>query len=211
LPAARVPIFLNGADGSDQPDKSTATNEDGRFAINRICKAPLRLQANFRSSPRGEGFLHAQGGDKNVKIILGQKGAHQAHASLIGKPLPELKDLGIKLSPVDIEGKRILVCFFDMEQRPSRRCITQLAKKAELLKSKSIAIVTIQASTIDKDTLVQWVKKYNIPFPAGMIKGDVDKIRSSWGVKSLPWLILTDNKHTVQAEGFGLDELEGRL
>lgn len=32
-----------------------------------------------------------------------------------------------------------------------------------------------------------------------------------WGVKSLPWLILTDNKHSVVAEGFSLTELENQL
>ena len=30
-------------------------------------------------------------------------------------------------------------------------------------------------------------------------------------VKSLPWLILTDNQHIVQAEGFNLDELDEKF
>lgn len=211
LPAARVPIFLNGADGSDQPDKSTATNEDGRFAFNRICKGPLRLQANFRSSPRGEGFLHAQGGDKDVKIILGQKGVHRTQVLLVDKPLPGLKEFGIDLSPADTDGKIILVCFFDMEQRPSRYCITQLAKQAEKLKEKGATIVAVQASKLDQTALNQWVKKYNIPFPVGMIRANEKKARLNWGVKSLPWLILTDSKHTVRAEGFGLTELDDKV
>jgi len=29
-----------------------------------------------------------------------------------------------------------------------------------------------------------------------------------WGVKSLPWLILTDRKHVVTTEGFGLNNLD---
>jgi len=211
LPAARVPIFLNGADGSDQPRKTTATDQEGRFEIKRLCKGPLRLQANFRSSPGGEGMLYAQGGDRDVKIVLGQEGAHRPQVSLVGKNLPELKDLGIKLSPVDIESKKILVCFWDMQQRPSRRCITQLAKQAEQLKNKGITVVAVQASKIDQETLNQWVKKYNISFPAGMIQGNEEKIRFAWGVKSLPWLILTDDKHIVRAEGFGLTELDGKI
>ena len=211
LPATRVPIFLQGADGSDQPDKSTATDKDGRFAINRICKDPLRLQANFRSSPGGEGFLHAQGGDRNVKIILGQKGAHRRQVSLVGKPLPELKDFGIKLSPDDIRGKMILVCFWDMQQRPSRRCMTQLAKQTEQLKNKGVTTIAVQASKMDPQALNQWIKKYNIPFLIGMVEGDDEKARLNWGVKSLPWLILTDSKHTVRAEGFGLTELEDKI
>jgi protocatechuate 3,4-dioxygenase beta subunit len=209
LPAARVPIFLRGADGSDQPDKSTATNEDGLFAITRICKGSLRLQANFSSSPGGEGFLYARGGDTDVKVILGQKRTHQAHVSLIGKPLPELRELGIKFSPTNIEAKRMLVCFWDMNQRPSRHCMTQLAKQIESLKQKGVIVVAVQASKADQDALDGFAKKHNVPF-SGMVEGDAKKIRFSWGVQSLPWLILTDTKHLVRAEGFPLNEIDAR-
>jgi len=136
-PAAGVPIFLHGR---DQPGRSTATDENGRFTIKRICKGQLRLQANFDSSPGGSGFLEAQGGDKDVKIILGQ-----------------------------------------------------------------------QSSKIDEKTLDEWVKENNVPFPVGMIQGNEEKTRFTWGVKSLPWLILTDKKHIVQAEGFGINELDEKI
>lgn len=211
LPASRVIIFLHGDRGSDQPDKSTATDKDGRFEIRRICKGPLRLQANFSSSPGGAGFLYAQGGDREVKIVLGQEGTHQAYVSLAGKPLPEMKNLGIELSPYDIEGKKILVCFWDMQQRPSRRCITQLAKQAEQLKDKDVIAITVQASKIDQETLNQWLKKYNISYLVGMVQSDAEKAHLDWGVKSLPWLILTDDNHIVRSEGFGLTELDDKI
>ncbi|MHC4646731.1 MAG: redoxin domain-containing protein [Planctomycetota bacterium] len=211
LPAARVPIFLQGADGTDQPDKSTATDDKGCFAIKRICKGPLRLQANFSSSPGGSGFLHAEGGDQNVKIVLGQKRVHRPYVSLVGKPLPELKDLKIELSLADANDKMILICFWDMDQRPSRRMVRELGKRARELKGKGVAVVCVQASKVDKNALDEWAKKYNISFPVGMIEGDEEKIRFSWGVKSLPWLILTDEGHVVTAEGFGLEELDDRI
>jgi len=44
-----------------------------------------------------------------------------------------------------------------------------------------------------------------------MIKSDEEKTRFKWGVKSLPWLILTDEEHIVRAEGFGIQELDERL
>jgi len=34
------------------------------------------------------------------------------------------------------------------------------------------------------------------------------EVRIVWRVKSLPWLILTDRKHIVRAQGLRLDELE---
>jgi translation elongation factor EF-1beta len=98
-----------------------------------------------------------------------------------------------------------------MNQRPSRNCITRLAKRAEQLTQKGIVVAAIQFSKIDQNALNEWIKKYNIPFPVGVVQGDAEKAHFNWGVKSLPWLILTDSKHVVRAEGFGLDELEEKI
>jgi len=130
---------------------------------------------------------------------------------LVGKPLPELKDLKIEISSADAGDKMILVCFWDMEQRPSRNCIIRLAKQAEQLKQKGVTVVTVQASKIDENALNKWVNNYNIPFNVGMVQGDEEKTRFNWGVRSLPWLILTDPDHTVRAEGFGPSELNEKI
>ena len=98
-----------------------------------------------------------------------------------------------------------------MEQRPSRYCVTQLAKQAEQLKSKGVTIVAIQASKMDQTALNQWIEKYNIPFPAGMVQGDTEKARFSWGVRSLPWLILTDRGHIIRSTGFQVIQLNERI
>ncbi|UCE48483.1 MAG: redoxin domain-containing protein, partial [Phycisphaerales bacterium] len=127
--------------------------------------------------------------------------------SLLGKALPDLKALGINRLPAELTGKRVLVCFWDMNQRPSRHCMTQIAKQIEALKSKGIVVIAVQASKVDQNVLDGWAKKYNIPVSA-MVGGDDRKIRFSWGVQSLPWLILTDSQHVVTAEGFRLSELE---
>jgi hypothetical protein len=129
----------------------------------------------------------------------------------VGKPLPELKELKIDLSPADVSDKMILICFWDMQQRPSRNCIMRLARQAEQLKQKGVAVVAVQASTIDENTLNEWIKKYNILFQVGMVQGDVEKTRFAWGVRSLPWLILTNPQHLVRAEGFGLNEINEKL
>jgi len=44
-----------------------------------------------------------------------------------------------------------------------------------------------------------------------MIQDDDEKTRFNWGIKSLPWLILTDSKQVVTAEGCGLDELDDKI
>ena len=130
---------------------------------------------------------------------------------MIGKSLRDLKEFGVDLSPDDIKGKRVLVCFWDMQQRPSRHSLTQLAGQAGVLKGKGVLVVAIQASKIDQNELDGWVKKSNIPFSVGMIQGDAEKARFTWGVRSLPWLILTDANHVVVSQGFRLEDLNNQL
>ena len=207
-PASRVPIFLQG---KGQPNRRSATNEKGEFIVRRICKGTLRIQANYPSWPGGEGFLEARGQDDNVKIILGQERVHVEEKTLLGRKIPNLNDLGISLNNEEIEARKLLVCFIDMNQRPSRNCIIQLTRRAEELKRKGLNVVAIQASRVDEDKLDEWVKENNIPFSVGMVQGDEEKIRFTWGVKSLPWLILTDKKHIVQVEGFSINELNERI
>jgi peroxiredoxin len=132
-------------------------------------------------------------------------------SSLVDKVLPDLKTLGINHLSADLTGKRILVCFWDINQRPSRRCMTQLAKQAEQFRNKGLTVIAVHASKIDQEVLNQWIKKYNIPFPVGMVQSDTEKTRFAWGVKSLPWLILTDSKHIIRAEGFVLTELDDKI
>ena len=130
--------------------------------------------------------------------------------SLVGKPLLDLSSMKIDFAPTQAKGT-VLVCFFDMEQRPSRNCIMQLSKKVKELKAKDIIILTVQASKVEQAKLDEWAKENNIPFPVGMVQGNEEQTRFAWGVKSLPWLILTDKKHIVRAEGFSISELEEKI
>jgi hypothetical protein len=76
-PAAEVPVFTSrGPDNDDQPRRTTTTDEKGKFVVNRICAGQIRLQANTPRSPGGAGYAIAEGGDQNIKIILGQQGVH---------------------------------------------------------------------------------------------------------------------------------------
>ncbi|HCO96896.1 MAG TPA: hypothetical protein DIU00_23660 [Phycisphaerales bacterium] len=149
--------------------------------------------------------------DNLVLEIDGRGSLSLQPPSLVGRALPDFKDLNLPPLPADTDNKMILVCFFDMNQRPSRNCIIELGRRAEELKQKGVATIIIQASKVEANELDEWVKKNNIPFPAGQIQGDKEKTRFVWGVQSLPRLILTDIKHIVKAEGFGLDELNHEL
>ena len=148
--------------------------------------------------------------EKNKAGVVEIKRPLWKPVSLVGKVLPSFNSVKIDFSPEQAKDRMILLCFWDMNQRPSRNCIMQLAKQAEQLKEKGVTIVAIQSAKIDEAALNEWVKKYNIPFTVGMIADNEEKTRFEWGVKALSWLILTDRKHIVRAEGFMLSELDGK-
>jgi protocatechuate 3,4-dioxygenase beta subunit len=148
---------------------------------------------------------------KDVKIIVQNKKGTRLGASLVGRNLREFESIGINIDESQTKDKQILICFFDFNQRPSRNCVLQLSKRAQELKAKDIVIVAVQASKIEKEKLDEWIKENNIPFFVGMIEGDEEKTQFAWGVKSLPWLILTDSEHIVRAEGFSISELDTHI
>ncbi len=141
-----------------------------------------------------------------IKVSIKQPGA-----LLKGNILPGFDGIEFDSTVEDIEGRMLLICFFDLNQRPSRRCITEIAKKAKTLKERGISIVAIQAAKIRRDRLDEWTRRNNIPFPVGVIEKDVETLRFTWGVRSLPRLILANNQHTVIDSGFALTELSEKI
>lgn len=198
--------------GDGQPSRSTVTDKEGKFALENICSGPVYIDVIKTDvqmeSPR---FCRtsAEAGATDIKIIMPQ--GHKQPLPMIGKPLPDINDLGIAVSAVNANDKAFLVCFFDMNQRPSRNCLLQLSTKAKELKAKDVAVIAVQASKVDEDKLDDWIKNNNVSFPVGMIKADEEKTRFAWGIRSLPWLILTDKEHLVTAEGFGVAEIDDKL
>ena len=139
--------------------------------------------------------------------------------SLVGKTMPDFSDFQIDAACGQTAGHPVLQCFWDVQQRPSRHCIIRLAERAEQLRGKGITVITVQTSKVDKILLDEWLRRSNIPFTVGMIKTDSsnssgtddEQILFDCGVRSLPWLILTDKNHTVTAEGFSISELDEKL
>lgn len=134
--------------------------------------------------------------------------------TLTGKRLPKTDGFGITMPPDVTKDKIILVCFWDMKQRPARQCVQELANRMDDLQEKGVVSVLIHASPADPNALREWMTKLKIPSACGVITNDAEKvetIRNKWGVRGLPWLILTDKKHIAQAEGFSISELDKRI
>jgi hypothetical protein len=131
--------------------------------------------------------------------------------NLVGKALPEFAGIDTTFTSGQANDRKILVCFWDMQQRPSRYYIGKLKERAADFAEKGVSVLCVHASDIDGNTLNEWVKQYDVPFTVAVIEGDGEKTRFSWGVQSLPWLILTDRNHIVTAAGFGVNELTEKI
>ncbi len=224
-PVPNVPIFLRGSSREvSQPDKRTATDKDGHFRFERICRGPISLQAGFRSSAL-YGRASDEAGQQDVKILMNpgtqgtvvRRSAGSAivptphrYMSLTDKRLDQIEGLE-SLLPKDAADKPLLIVFMDQQQRPSRRAVMDLSERAGRLKEKGIEVVVVQVTKIESTELNKWRVEEKVPFEIQMLKDDFDKRQYSWGVKSLPWLILTDTEHNVTAEGFALSELDEKI
>jgi len=175
------------------------TDETGQSVS--VAEFPVRLLSTDRSQA---GVIRIQRRKFRFQEL-------DAAPSLMGKPIPGSE--GIDATPAwqSPQGKSVLVCFWDVSQRPSRHCLTRLAQMAEELSHKGVAVLAVHAGEESQDKLNEWLAVHEVPFPVGIMKADVSDTRFRWGARSLPWLILTDADRIVRAEGFGVDELADKL
>lgn len=208
-PVARANVFMYG---QGQPNTSVRTDGKGRFKFDEVCEGSVQLSASIRNS---YGSARAEAGDTNVVVHLGVNQSFSSQAaprrpSLKGKPLPELAatDLNSDSTPA---GKPILLCLFDIEQRPSRRFMKQLAEEHDALRQKGLMVLGLQAAITTAESFKEWKDANPIPFPVGRLAEEGAKTKWASDVESFPWLILVDGERRVAAEGFALDELEAKL
>jgi uncharacterized GH25 family protein len=200
-------------------DQKTTTDAEGRFRFEHLNTLTRTDHTKDVYIPRTWKVFHgdtaetiAFDGDvttKDIELIVRPDPA--TAPPLTGRPLPGFDGIALDLAPDQLQGKRVLVCFFDWEQRPSRNCLLQLARQAPSLQEKSVAIVGVHVAKDNDAGLQKWVADSKIPFPVGAIQGDREEIFFTWSVKSLPWLVLTDANHVVTAEGFALSALEEKV
>ena len=167
---------------------------------------------------------------KGVQVVDSRSGRTTRYTyepdppQLIGKVLPAIEDILSGPSVEQAKNGKTLICFWDVEQRPSRHFIKKLAEQAENLAQQNVTIVAAQTSKAEQRLLDEWVKQNDIRLltrasqrsaasqsSISIVQADAEAIKYSWGVRSLPWLILTDHKGVVRAEGFGLNELAARI
>ena len=203
LPVSHAKVWVLGPEGREdfiQPYRQVRADEQGRFTIKGLCKGPLRLCVDG-------GYLDAYGGLENLKVIQGRQLIYEDQPILQGQVLKDLTVLGCDSDNVGkYHNQPMLICFFDMNQRPSRRFITKLNERIDILKRQGIQVVAVQTDSVDQDTLDEWITDQAIAIPIWTPNNPAE-LRQRYHLKTLPWLIRMDASHGVLAEGLTLDEI----
>jgi len=168
----------------------------------------------FATSQSGYGQSMAEAGETNLVLRIVPFGRASptapARASMKGKSRPDMTSVGLTASDAP-EGKPLLICLFDLEQRPSRRCVRLLHEQSDALSGKGLVVVVVQASVVPDATLRDWKASMPVSFPVGRVPAKSPSTRWAADVPSLPWLILVGSNGKVASEGFAIDELGERL
>jgi uncharacterized GH25 family protein len=206
--------------GTNQPNRNVTTDKNGKFEITKVVAGQIELNAwasNPANSQQQYGNARANSGDKDIKIVMGTRSSGGPAASaetkrpLLNKPLPKLESLGLKADSELAGDKAMLICFFDMESRPSRRVVQAISAKAAELAAKGVVVVLVHAGSGDESALQAWADQNKITCPIGMVAPGAVKSGAglaNWGVEGLPWLIYAGPKHVVLAEGFAIEQLD---
>jgi hypothetical protein len=203
--------------GQEQPHRDVRSGPDGTFAMKGVIHGTVRLNAR---DPQGQGYASAEvtGGSSGVRLVLAPRqtagpSRPAEPPSLVGRSVPPLGPLNLPDGTAPAEGKRLLVCFWHREQRPSRHAVGELAKRAADLAGRNVVTLLVHAPTDRHDAVRAWLAERTISIPCGIVAkdesgGPTQATLFRWGVKGLPWLVLTDSRHVATAEGFALRDLE---
>ena len=199
--------------GNGQPSIHTKTDDEGKFVLEPVCSGEIRINSHYNINQEYlHGSVRTEGGAEDVKIILSSQNndlfVPKKAISLVGKQLSDMSEYGID---IPLDAKAVLLFFWDMNQRPSRHFVKELWGKAELLKNKSVSVVLVNETNVDKNKLDSWLEKNGIQFESIILGENSKKIKEKMGVQGLPWIILTDAERKVIAEGISVNELESTL
>jgi len=217
-PVPCKPVFV-GSDAGGFPDsRATSTDERGQFRVDRLPAGPVTVQVDFGQG-NDAAYVYSHSGD-HVTIRLGQHFTNFVpQDSLVGGPLPDLRALEIGFDARRIRNKKVLVVFVDYAQRASQIAISQLQRFSRQLGDQNVAVVCIQVAPVDEDELRQWKRQNKISLPIDVLPGHgvqagipllqqssgiMSTLRQQWGVRSLPWAILTDEHQQIVATGVNI-------
>jgi hypothetical protein len=223
-PVACIPVFVGSDMGGAHIGKGTSTDEHGRFKFKRIPQGPVTLQSGFGQGPDAA-YIYAHTGD-NVTIKLGSHFENFIPpSSLVGSQLPDLRLLETGFKYKGFKNKKNLVVFVDYTKRPSQIAIDLLKRRRLDLSRSNVEVICIQVAPVDEADFAAWKKENRMWFPMYILPGRpgwdgknnpliskgtskiTNTLRREWGVRSLPWTILTDENQNILATGLNIPRI----
>ena len=125
-------------------------------------------------------------------------------------PLPDLGKLNFDFDVKAFQNKTALICFWDYNQRPSRRFVKELITQHNHLDQLNVPVLLIQTDPKSREPAKAWLDSQQIDWPCGTLTDKVDAHLRDWSVSALPWPVLTD-ANQIQSMGFSLEELKEAL
>jgi len=210
-------VHIGSDTGGASISRSTNTDQQGRFLVNRIAKGPVSIQVGYGGGS-DSAYVYAHSGD-HVKIILGEHNKYYVSpSSLVGSPLPDLRDLEIGFDYKRIQNKKTMVFFVDYTQRPSQAAICYLNNIRHHIRKRNIELVCIQVSPVNQADFEAWKKENKIVIPIEVLPGEdwrnsspsilktssesMSVLKQRWRVRSLPWAIFADENQKITDTGF---------
>jgi protocatechuate 3,4-dioxygenase beta subunit len=235
VPAARVPgnhveldpmvlslanLNVSGVvvDANDKPvpnarvsprgHESKVTDALGRFTLRGICPGVILIEVSTTGRIPLFGSVRAVAGESEVKIMVrawdSTRGYEQL--SMTGGSLWPLEAFGLARDNPD-DGQMVLLCFFDGHRPPLHNGLAIFARHVDELRQRGVTTIAVQVGNVKDDASIQWLKEQSPDLLVGSVREKVSYMLSTWHIEDLPWLILTDRKHIVRAEGFDIKEL----
>jgi hypothetical protein len=199
-PVPGMPVFLNGSRGSrnaGQVHYRHATDSEGRFYFPKACTGPLKIQAGWGNDISGS--IEACGGDENLKVILGKRLIHPEHSPMVGRPIPPLCFDGRTVDRNEVEGKPIVVCFWEsVEEMQKQACDFARQLDAFLREDVSAHFVFTYSLRAKKNEIAEQIRW---PIYDAVHWTEMDLIQRAWGAQETPWFVVTDKKHVIIYEG----------
>jgi hypothetical protein len=186
-------------------------NDSGRMALES--RRELKTVEIHIDEPLSDELFQVEikPGVEVVEEWFGQTRTYTHVPNLVGKPMPSFDGIKLAGEPQVLEGKALLLCFWDPSQRPSRHCLRQLAGEVQQLGEQGIALLVIRVAPADSQPAGEFPVESGDVYRRGFIEGDIEQVKFTWGVRSLPWLLLADREHTVRASGFSLADLGNQV
>jgi len=217
---ASVDATLSGTrDGEWQAEEAkTTTGPDGRFRLEHLTAGEISLAANSRTG-HFQGSVAADSADVRLVVLTQAEQEEswrkerepQAAVSLVGRPLPDLSALGLTPAPDPAAAKPLLICFIDMDSRPSRRILSDLAARKDDFQARGITVALINAGSSDIALVRDWAAANASSYSTGAISAKPQDVLTAWGASGLPWLVLADKDHVVRAAGAALADIDQEL